>query len=260
MTETFQAKEMMQAEVTVSQRSLSQQLYQAYVASMKEAGPDHTTEKDYNHSRSIVSEASVEENVRSSSCDITDPPVATFDILGATTASVLPTPSFSIMSYQLHPSTIQAWDQIWELTHEVAHSVMVTQAEIVCDLAKQDCRIRVNDQGDVKEEHSSKRRKVVEDLMLDNEKQVIKNVTTSNRNCNSCEDYLNEDSSDEGETVAISSLSSSTNNDDPDVLLTRNAERMIRMTNYISEMERIHGLFRLEMENLPGKTSEESFS
>jgi hypothetical protein len=55
-------------------------------------------------------------------------------------------------------------------------------------------------------------------------------------------------SCDTTDTVAVSSLSS-----EEDDVLGRQVERMIRMTNYIAEMERIHGLFRSEMEALTGE-------
>jgi hypothetical protein len=231
--------------------SLHEQLFQAYADSVRKAYLDEGHEcsgtiiepgetEVNNHIVSPTPQVRVLNANKSSDLDVGSNVVVPMLQQGHIPDAVLRNSSPTLSSTAadsrhcvLHRSTMEAWDQIGDLANEISHSVIVKQAEMLNTLAKKDSRIRKQQlqEGDML--HINKKQRTSDDSG------VVSSSSAEQEDASSC---------DTTDTVAVSSLSS-----EEDDVLGRQVERMIRMTNYIAEMERIHGLFRSEMEALTGE-------
>ncbi|KAG7350526.1 hypothetical protein IV203_009886 [Nitzschia inconspicua] len=163
--------------------------------------------------------------------------------------------------YQLNCCSLEAWNHIGDLANDIGHSVIVRQAEIVNDLARKDNRIQedFSDHCTEKEELPTRHTKRKYDDMVnivDYARQEESNSAVVSSSSEKEDDSSHTGSGDEETIGGCSSMSS--NSADVDRVFPQNdsaaldlqIERMMRMTTYIAEMDRIHRLFRLEMEGL----------
>lgn len=236
-----------------SKRSLSQQLFEAYTASLKQAeeenlhakmshlDPDSDNVHIFKEEREAFASLPL---VNSSGINIVS---AQSENLNVTTSPTL---------YQSDASTLEAWKQIGDLANDVGYSAIVRQAEILNDLARRDFRIReesifLQHRQQEEMETNTKKRKFEDAMRLENiSNKNIKKIVVSE----SSEEEGADDSTCDDEAVAVSSLSSSSmaRHDSHDDILQEHVNRIIRMTTYVSEMERIHDLMRKEMQAMMG--------
>jgi hypothetical protein len=171
----------------------------------------------------------------------------------------MPTESVDVKSYYNLDKAIYAWDKIGEIANEVAYSAMVKQAQIVCDAAKRDDRIRKQHPTSAAaagcNNSQTKRRKVHEHSSVDSNNVVVSSSDDdkgSNHDDESESTY--EDHDDEQgttESAAMSSLSANEDDtDDNDDVLARQVDRMGRMTKYMAEIETLFSKFREEMDGI----------
>lgn len=226
----------------INRETFCEQLFQAYTDCLREdessLGGEETPIKvlPADNESSLVSDQEYEETCPASLASISGNLEAGGDcpprnVVASTSTAECP-------EHFLHESTIVAWDQIGDLANDITHSALVKQAEIVNELAKRDCRVRLSLDGK-KKSISNKRRKVGES------KNGMKKFVSGCRrgDDSSC---IDEDT--------VSPLSPSSLPSLEGDALTSQVERMIRITTYVAEMERIHALIRSEMEELTGKS------
>jgi hypothetical protein len=176
-------------------------------------------------------------------------------------SGAMPTESVDVKSYYNLDKAIHAWDKIGEITNEVAYSAMVKQAQIVCDAAKRDDRIRKENPtaGAGCDNSHTKRRKVHDHSSIDNNV-VVSSSDDDDKDGNhddeseSTYEDLDDDEQRTTESAGMSSLSANEDTDDNDDVLARQVERMGRMTKYMTEIETLFSKFREEMEGIYANT------
>jgi hypothetical protein len=242
---------MMQTEVG-SKGSLSQQLFEAYNASLTQS----EEEKFHATMMPLDAKSDIARAFRKKNDAIASPTlVARSGINNGSAQSEnieVPTPT---AIDQLDASTLEAWNQIGDLANDVVHSAIVRQAEILNNVARRDSRIRgestvILQQEQEEMEANSKKRKLDDAIRIENPstKKNIKKIVVSD----SSEEEGTDGYTCDEETVALSSLSSSSiaRYDSGDDILQEHIDRIIRMTTYVSELERIHALIRAEMQSM----------
>jgi hypothetical protein len=239
---------MMQAEGE-SKRSLSQQLFEAYTASLR---PEEEAKSD---DVMMPGKTRVFRKV-----NVAKPSPTLVDGLGINTL-LAQTENVTFIPprlYQLDVTTIEAWNQIGDLANDVGHSAIIRQAEILNYLVRQDSRSR--GEGNVlrQEEQeegvkvNAKKRKFKDSISV--EKTSHKNTKIVVVSESSEEEVMDDSSCDEEKVAIVSSPSPSSidRNSSGDVILQEHVDRIIRMTTYVSELERIHALIGAEMQAMKG--------
>lgn len=239
-------------------QSLSQQLYDAYVASLRQSEAEvHECSSDGRGVHTVHYEKKEEEPAKTLS--LVDHGKLMPASSGANAVDDKKLAKRAASLYRLNASTLEAWNQIGDLANDVSHSAIVRQAEIINEIAHRDDRIQREEAFEHREQQRQykeipaaliRKRKFEEAVEVENNHKIKKAVVSG-----SSEEEDPDDATSDEETVAVSSLSSSTTSEGDD-LLGQHVERMIRMTNYVAEMERIHALFRTEMEALAGNQEE----
>jgi hypothetical protein len=263
---------------TSNKRSLSQQLWEAYNASLRDW---EEVEEQGRHQHLPMATMTPSGNYTATKstlpmkrCEMQHPTSSTRENASnnnnnkiqishrdnTTKTLMLPT------LYRLDPSMLEAWNQIGGLFNDIGHTTVVKQAEILNHLARSDHRLQEEElfQHDPHQQrhHVAKKPKLEKDAIVKMADEGGISGSSNKRGVVSASSEEEEDDSGDEDTVAVSSLSSSASSmdrgDDGD-LLEPHAERMIRMTTCLAEMERLHALFRLDMEAL-ARQSEECLS
>ncbi|KAG7357346.1 hypothetical protein IV203_002034 [Nitzschia inconspicua] len=248
---------------------LSQQLYEAYQASLRQrmkedelavaTGNNYNSREGNNNDKVVMPIGTGLE--RSSSHTLSEKPPVRNKALYYSKKEEGKQKRVSSL-YQLNCCSLEAWNHIGDLANDIGHSVIVRQAEIVNELARRDNRLQeeqdFSDQCTEKEELPSRHTKRKYDDMVnivDYAKHEDSNSAVVSSSSEKEEDSSHTGSGDEETIGGCSSMSS--NSADGDRIFPQNddsaaldlqIERMMRMTTYIAEMDRIHRLFRLEME------------
>jgi hypothetical protein len=164
-------------------------------------------------------------------------------------------------------ASISAWDQVVDIAKEIGHSAMAKQAQIVCEVAKRDFTLRAKRQlhlgSDTVIQSNGKKRKGEKTLDHDAVKTetlkqhgIIDCSSTGSVIVSSDDDDQHNQCHDDCDASSFEGTSTSSLSSTDDDTLSRNVERMGRMSKYILEIERFHYLFRAEMEGMAAEERE----